>query len=67
MTGITQEELLAMQVWNTLGVLSAISEHIPLFTTNLLRDSLLRDSLLSLPAVSEAVRIGSETEGSSTG
>ncbi|WP_438498073.1 suppressor of fused domain protein [Paenibacillus sp. IHBB 3054] len=62
MIGITQEELLAMQVWNTLGVLSAISEHIPLYTTNL-----LRDSLLSLPAVSEAVRIGSETEGSNTG
>ncbi|MGN7763790.1 suppressor of fused domain protein [Paenibacillus sp. 22594] len=62
LVGITNDELLAMQVWNTLGVLLEMSEHIPLYMTDLQRDSLLR-----LPAIAEAVRMGSEREGSNTG
>ncbi|GGF67323.1 hypothetical protein GCM10010912_10360 [Paenibacillus albidus] len=61
MIGITLDELEAMQVWNTFGVLSAASEHLPLYLTDLTRDSLLK-----LPSVSTAVQQGSETEGSNT-
>ncbi len=62
LVGITNDELLAMQVWNTLGVLSEMKEHLPLYMTDLQRDSLLK-----LPAIAEAVRLGSESEGSNTG
>lgn len=62
LVGITNDELSAMQVWNTLGVLMEMSEHIPLYITDLHRNSLLK-----LPAIAEAVRLGSESEGSNTG
>ncbi|MBW4080895.1 suppressor of fused domain protein [Paenibacillus sp. S150] len=60
--GITNDELLAMQVWNTLGVLAEMAEHMPLYISDLQRDSLLK-----LPSISEAVRLGSESDGSNTG
>lgn len=62
MTGITGDELEAMQTWNTLGVLGAAEEHIPYYITDLTRGSLLR-----IPPVAEKIRQGAEAEGSSTG
>ncbi|OZB98286.1 suppressor of fused domain protein [Paenibacillus sp. XY044] len=62
MTGITGDELEAMQTWNTLGVLAAAEEHIPDYITDLTRSSLLR-----IPPVAEKIRQGAEAEGSSTG
>ncbi|SIT87854.1 suppressor of fused domain protein [Edaphobacillus lindanitolerans] len=62
MTGITQDELAAMQAWNTFGVLDAGAAHIPSYLTDLERHSLMEDK-----AVSDAVQDGLEREGSSTG
>lgn len=62
MIGITGDELEAIQTWNTHGVLSTASEHMPYYITDLERDSILR-----IPAVSEAVQQGMEREGSNTG
>ncbi|MEH6945013.1 suppressor of fused domain protein [Bacillus sp. JJ722] len=62
MVGITGDELEAMQVWNTLGVLSTCQQYMPQFITDLERDSLLR-----IPAVSEVVHTRMEQDGSSTG
>lgn len=57
LVGITNDELLAMQVWNTLGVLAEMTEHLPLYMTDLQRDSLLK-----LPAIAEAVRWAARTK-----
>ena len=62
MIGITADELQAMQTWNTLGVLSVCEPYMPRYITDLDRDSLLRHD-----DVSEAIRLGHEREGSSTG
>jgi hypothetical protein len=62
MIGITREELEAMQTWNTLGVLQACAEHMPLYITDLNRDSFLK-----LPSISETVDRGMKEEGSNTG
>lgn len=62
MVGITQDELEAMQTWNTLGVLAAGLPHIPFYVTDLERGSLLAEQ-----SVAEAVHNGMEKEGSNTG
>ncbi|MEF7441030.1 suppressor of fused domain protein [Paenibacillus lautus] len=62
MIGITREELEAMQTWNTLGVLQACAEHMPLYITDLNRDSFLK-----VPSISETVDRGMKEEGSNTG
>ncbi len=62
MVGITNDELEAMQIWNTIGVLSAGSSHLPSYITDLNRGSLLSDE-----AVSATVHNGIEQDGSNTG
>lgn len=62
MVGITNDELEAMQTWNTRGVLSASSPYMPAFITDLKRDSLLNHA-----DVSQKVDEGREREGSNTG
>ncbi|MCZ8519751.1 MULTISPECIES: suppressor of fused domain protein [Paenibacillus] len=62
MVGITGDELEAMQIWNTLGVLKACEEHMPLYITDL-----ARDSFMQTPAIAEAVQRGLECDGSNTG
>lgn len=62
MVGITDDELEAMQTWNTLGVLEAGLHHIPFYITDLNRESLLGDEVIS-----EAVNLGMEQDGSNTG
>ncbi|GIP21892.1 suppressor of fused domain protein [Paenibacillus sp. J22TS3] len=64
MVGITQNELEAMQAWNTVGVLTeALSSGLlPLYVTDLFRPSLLDDAELA-----RKLRQGAEREGSSTG
>ncbi|WP_312506465.1 suppressor of fused domain protein [Lysinibacillus sp.] len=62
MVGISEDELEAMQTWNTLGVLEAGIEQIPSYITDLTRPSLLQN-----PKVQEAVERGIEEEGSNTG
>ncbi|MFD2130847.1 suppressor of fused domain protein [Pseudogracilibacillus auburnensis] len=60
--GITADELEAMQIWNTLGVLHICTEYMPQLITDLLRTSCLHND-----KVVEAIETGSETEGSNTG
>lgn len=62
MVGISEDELEAMQTWNTLGVLQAGMKQIPSYTTDLTRTSLLQN-----PEVAEAVVRGMEEDGSNTG
>lgn len=62
LVGITVDELDAMQIWNTLGVLNACSKYMPQYITNLSRKSLLQNS-----KIKEAIQKGSEKEGSNTG
>lgn len=62
MVGITEDELEAMQVWNTIGVLEAGKAEIPSFITDL-----SRQSILQVPAVQESVQQGIDRDGSSTG
>ncbi|WP_155592296.1 suppressor of fused domain protein [Lysinibacillus cavernae] len=62
MVGITEDELEAMQTWNTLGVLEAGIEQIPSFITDLTRTSLLQH-----PEITEEVERGMEEDGSNTG
>ncbi len=62
LVGTTAEELEAMQIWNTIGVLHAGSKHMPKYMTDLNRRTILDDT-----QVTEAIREGSEKEGSSTG
>ncbi|KOY81511.1 suppressor of fused domain protein [Lysinibacillus macroides] len=62
MVGITEDELEAMQAWQTLGVLQAGIEQLPSYVTDLARASLLQN-----PVVVKAVERGIEDDGSSTG
>ncbi len=62
LVGVTADELEAMQIWNTLGVLHVFEEYMPKYTTDLYRESLLRHS-----KIGEAIQKGSEREGSNTG
>lgn len=62
MVGITEDELEAMKIWNTRGLLEAGKEEIPGYITDLSRNSMLR-----IPAIQESVQIGIERDGSSTG
>lgn len=62
MVGITNDELEAMQTWNTLGVLSVGLPHMPSYITDLNRGSLLVDEVIVT-----AVQMGMEQEGSNTG
>lgn len=62
MAGITEDELEAMKVWNTRGLLEAGKAEIPGYITDL-----SRTSMLSNPAVLESVQIGIDRDGSSTG
>lgn len=60
--GITADELEAMQIWNTLGVLNVCSSYMPHYITNLSRQSFLNET-----KVVDAVEKGSGMEGSNTG
>ncbi len=62
MVGITEDELEAMKIWNTRGLLEAGEAEIPGYITDLSRNSMLR-----IPAVQESVQKGIERDGSSTG
>lgn len=62
MVGITEDELEAMQVWNTIGLLEVGKAEIPGFITDL-----SRQSILQIPAVQESVQLGIDRDGSSTG
>ncbi|KUF35786.1 MULTISPECIES: suppressor of fused domain protein [Lysinibacillus] len=62
MVGISEDELEAMQTWNTLGVLEAGIEQIPSYITDLTRNSLLQNQ-----EVVAAVEHGMEEDGSNTG
>ncbi|MGF7031355.1 hypothetical protein J2T17_002261 [Paenibacillus mucilaginosus] len=62
MVGITGDELEAMQTWNTLGVLETCEEQMPLYITDLARDSFMKN-----PAIAEVVQRGMERDGSNTG
>ncbi|MEK4047742.1 suppressor of fused domain protein [Paenibacillus sp. FSL H8-0048] len=62
MVGITADELEAMMSWNTNAFLEASQEVLPLYITELARDSLLR-----LSTIQEAVRQGTRRDGSQTG
>lgn len=62
MAGITEDELEAMKIWNTRGLLEAGKAEIPGYITDLSRTSMLRN-----PAVLESVQIGIGRDGSSTG
>lgn len=62
MVGITNDELEAMQTWNTLGVLASGEEQIPSYVTDLNRKSLLSDD-----SIADAIQSGMEHEGSNTG
>ncbi|NMO95839.1 suppressor of fused domain protein [Paenibacillus lemnae] len=62
MLGITADELEAMQVWNTIGVLESAVKYIPCFITDL-----ERESVMHIPEVQEKVQDGMENDGSSTG
>ena len=58
---LTTDEIRAVTAWNTHGLLSAIAPVMPLWVTDLQRDSSLQD-----PAVAEVVAHGMTQEGSST-
>lgn len=60
--GITVDEREAMEMWNTLGLLEAASSHLPLYITDLSRESFMND-----PAIKEALQSGMHKDGSSTG
>lgn len=62
MVGITEDELEAMKVWNTEGLLEAGEAQIPGYLTDL-----SRTSMLQVPAIQESVQIGIDRDGSSTG
>ncbi|MGE7111877.1 suppressor of fused domain protein [Lysinibacillus sp. NPDC047702] len=62
MVGITEDELEAMQTWNTLSMLQAGIQQIPNYITDLTRASLLQNA-----QIAEAVEQGMEKEGSNTG
>ncbi|KOP68264.1 branched-chain alpha-keto acid dehydrogenase subunit E2 [Bacillus sp. FJAT-18019] len=62
MVGITDDELEAMKIWNTRGLLEAGKEEIPGYITDLSRNSMLR-----VPAIQESVQLGIDRDGSSTG
>lgn len=62
MVGITEDELEAMKIWNTRGLLEAGKAEIPGYITDLSRNSVLR-----VPAVQESLQIGIDCDGSNTG
>ena len=62
LVGVTDDEMAAIRRWSTLGVLAVLEPAMPLWITELERDSLLRD-----PAIAAQLDVGSQREGSSTG
>lgn len=60
--GITLDELEAMQMWNTLSLLQAASPHLPLYITDLQRQTFMDE-----PMMKEALEKGMEQDGSNTG
>lgn len=62
MVGITEDELEAMKIWNTRGLLEAGKAEIPGYITDLSRNSILQVS-----AIQESVQSGINRDGSSTG
>lgn len=62
MVGITLEEFETMHLWSGTALLQACEEYMPLWVTDL-----DRASLMSIPAVSQAVEQGILSDGSSTG
>ncbi|MDO3409399.1 suppressor of fused domain protein [Saccharibacillus sp. CPCC 101409] len=60
--GITEDEMEIMQAWNTLRVMETVKSRLPLYITDLSRNSLFDD-----PGVLAAAEEGSRAEGSNTG
>ncbi|MCP1185966.1 suppressor of fused domain protein [Paenibacillus sp. 1781tsa1] len=61
MVGITGRELEMIQTWNARGFLSACSNFMPKYVTDL-----MRNSYADIPSVVQAVKHGMEQDGSST-
>ncbi|WP_042476831.1 suppressor of fused domain protein [Bacillus ndiopicus] len=62
MVGITEDELEAIQTWNTRGFLAACQSYMPYYITKL-----ERQSLLAKQEIQKAITQGIEQDGSSTG
>lgn len=62
LVGLAGDELEAAQQWDTQALLRLFADHMPLLVTDLDRSSLLTD-----PRIAEAVRGGTERDGSSSG
>lgn len=60
--GLTLDEVEAGKTWRTHGLLGAMAPHMPLWTTDL-----SRPSLMGRPEVLQAVEVGRARDGSSTG
>lgn len=60
--GITEDELEAMKIWSTEGLLEAAEGELPGYVTDL-----SRNSVLQVPAVQESVQVGIDRDGSGTG
>ncbi|MGE7020967.1 suppressor of fused domain protein [Solibacillus cecembensis] len=62
MVGITEDELEAMKIWNTRGLLEAGKAEVPGYITDL-----SRNCMLQVPAIQESVQNGIDRDGSNTG
>ena len=62
LVGLSDEEMAAVKRWSTQGVLATLEPAMPLWITELERDSLLAD-----PSIAAQLEAGSQREGSSTG
>jgi len=60
--GITDDEELAVKIWSTQKVLKVFSPYLPLYITDL-----HRESLLNLPQINQKILEGARQEGSHTG
>ncbi|HEY9101756.1 suppressor of fused domain protein [Chitinimonas sp.] len=60
--GVTEDESFAQKQWNTLGVMEVFAPHMPLYATDL-----KRQSLMQIESVRQQVQAGAEREGSNTG
>lgn len=60
--GLTNDEEIALKQWSTLKVMETLLPHLPLYSTDLARQSLLTD-----PAIHRQILDGAQREGSNTG
>ncbi|CZZ88623.1 Suppressor of fused protein (SUFU) [Bordetella ansorpii] len=60
--GLTEDEAYAARLWRTLDLLEVLRPHMPLYITDL-----ARDSLLGQPGVQDSIERGRKESGSSTG